>query len=248
MIYRFREVLPNVYRGSAPALKDVPTLVKDYGIRKIISLDKEDGLKIKNVCKNFGVEHIILPMYGKRSDVLKLLSNNLEDLFLKNGPTFIHCSAGKDRTGFVSALLKVKFKNVDPEEAIQEAKDLGFGLFLPKEWKKAIHLYEDTIRNAAKDKNNASIVDNSREYIDDTRSSFLDKGTQQSLAPFAPYVDTTRSYPHDNQYVTETFSREDLPSTKDKKLKKTFQVGTYDNAAGIVGAGPVENYGGFLHD
>jgi len=246
MIYRFRKVLPDVYRGSAPALKDVASLVKKYNIKKIVSLDKEDGERIKKICKSLGINQIIFPMYGKRSDVLRLLSNNLEEMFLKGGPVFIHCSAGKDRTGFVSALLKVKFDDADPEEAIQEAKELGFGAFLPKEWRKAIKLYEDTIKDAKKDSNNADIVSNSREYIDDTRSSFLDKGTQQSFAPYAPYVDSTRKDP-DNQYVTDTIMTEEIV-VKDDKLNKVPRVGTYDNAVGIIGVGPVENYGGFLHD
>ena len=243
MIYRFRKVLKDVYRGSAPALKDVATLVKDYNIKKIVSLDKEDGLRIKNICKNLGINQIILPMYGKKSDVLKLLSKDLKKTFIDNGPVFIHCTAGKDRTGFVSALLKVKFDNMDPEEAINEAKELGFGAFLPKEWQKAIKLYEKAIRSASeKDTNNASIVENSRMYKDDNRATPLDKATQQSLAP---YVDVTRKYPYDNQYVTTTNS--DYIIVEDK-ANKVPRVGMYDNSAGVQGVGPVENYGGFLHD
>lgn len=248
MIYRFRKVLNNVYRGSAPALKDVATLVKDYNIKKIVSLDKEDGLKIKNICKNLGIKQIIFPMYGKRSDVLKLLSKDLKELFIDNGPTFIHCSAGKDRTGFVSALLKVKYNNEDPEEAIKEAKELGFGAFLPKEWQKAIKLYEKAILNAKeKDKNDAidSIVENSRTYIDSNRASPLDKATQQSMAV---YEDTTRKYPYDNQYVTTRNDDYSIVVEDKEKLNRVPAVGTYDNNAGIQGVGPVENYGGFLHD
>jgi hypothetical protein len=132
---------------------------------------------------------------------------------------------------------------MDPEEAINEAKELGFGAFLPKEWQKAIKLYEKAIRSASeKDTNNASIVENSRMYKDDNRASPLDKATQQSLAP---YVDVTRKYPYDNQYVTTTNS--DYIIVEDK-ANKVPRVGMYDNSAGVQGVGPVENYGGFLHD
>lgn len=246
MIYRFKKVLPGVFRGSAPALKDVANLVRDYKIKKIISLDKTQGEKIKKICRSLGIKHIILPLYGKRSDVLKVLSKDLKELFIDNGPVFFHCRAGKDRTGFIAALLKVMYDNEDPEDAIDEAKSLGFGYMLPKEWQKAIKLYETAIRNAkpSNDSNNAdTVLDLSRDHdSNDYRDSVLDQATQHS---FAPYVDTTRKYPYDNQYVTE------LPLNNNvitNNVNSIPYVGTYDNATGIRGVGPTENYGGFLHD
>lgn len=253
MIYRFKEVIPGVFRGSAPALKDVAGLVRNFKIKKIVSLDKKEGEKIKKICKSLGIKHIIFPLYGKRSDVLKVLNKDLKKLFIDDGPVFIHCRAGKDRTGFIAALLRVMYDNEDPEDAIDEAKSLGFGYMLPKQWQKAIKLYEDAIRKAKpiKDKNSAdTVLDLSRDYNhDDYRGSPLNQATQHSLAP---YVDTTRKYPYDNQYVTELRLNDDkqvgLNNIITNNVNSIPYVGTYDNATGIRGVGPTENSGGFLHD
>lgn len=250
MILRFREVLPNVYRGSAPAIKEIPYLIKQYGIRKIVSLDKECGLKINKACKNFGIEQIIIPMNGTNKDLLRILDLDLKNTFIDNGPVFIHCRAGKDRTGFVSALLKVKFNNVNPEDAIQEAKDLGFGLFLNDKWKKTIKKYEKAIRSANQDSNSADILSESRSDKMSPNDSYLD---QAQMGSFAPYMSKTRQYPYDNVYYTDTVEYEtretkDNIDPKKENNNKIPYVGTYNNMTGIRGAGPSENYGGFLHD
>lgn len=249
MIQRFRKVLPDVYRGSAPTVKEIPFLVKDYGIKKIISLDETTGKTIQKACSNFGINHIIIPLKGTSRDLLKILNLDLKETFIDNGPTFIHCRAGKDRTGFVSALLRVKFDNADPEEAIKEAKQLGFGLFLPDNWKKTIKKYESAIRAAGKDNNNADILSNSRDDKMSPRDSYLD---QAQLGSFAPYMSKMKQYPYDVVYPTDTMdyeTRDSVESIKENNnTNKVPLVGTYNNAAGIRGAGPSENYGGFLHD
>lgn len=247
MIHRFRKVLDNVYRGSAPSVKEVPFLLKEYGIKKIISLDEDCGKKIKSICNNLGINQIIIPLKGKSSDLNKILELDFDDVFLNGGPVFIHCRAGKDRTGFVSALLKVKYKNVDPEDAIKEAKELGFGLFLPDDWKRTIKKYESAIRNAAKDSNNADILSNTREYKMSPNDSYLDQAQQGS---FAPYLSKMKQYPYDVVYPIDNVNFEEIVDNKPIKENnnKVPMVGTYNNAAGIRGAGPSENYGGFLHD
>lgn len=251
MVSRFRKVLPDVYRGSAPSIKEIPHLIKEYGIRKIISLDKETGEKISKVCRNFGIEHTIIPLVGKSRDLTKILSLDLKKTFIDNGPVFIHCRAGKDRTGFISALLKVKFDNMDPEEAIKEAKSLGFGLFLSDDWKKITKKYEKAIRAAGKDSNNADILSNTREYKSSPEDTYLD---QAQTGSFAPYMTKTREYPFDMVYPNDSmdFDTRENRGIEIKPIKennnKVPQVGTYNNSSGIRGAGPSENYGGFLHD
>lgn len=250
MIHRLRKVLPDVYRGSAPSIKEIPYLIKEFGIKKIISLDLDTGKKIEKACKNFGIKQILIPLKGKSSDVAKILNLDFEDTFLKDGPVFIHCRAGKDRTGFVSALLKVKFNNEDPEDAIKEAKSLGFGLFLPEDWKKIIKKYENAIRAAAKDSNNADILSNTREYKASPEDTYLD---QAQMGSFAPYMSKTKEYPFDFVYPNDSTDMEtrdnrgmNLPIKEDND--KIPMVGVYNNTSGIRGAGPSENYGGFFND
>jgi hypothetical protein len=194
-----------------------------------------------------------------KPDLIRFLGHDMQELFLEGGPTYVHCAEGKDRTGFAVALVQCKYLGKDPEEAIEEAKSLGFGANVPQ---KPIHLFEKIIRNCKpeKDTNSADIVSNEREYISDNRDSFLDEGRQSS---FAPFQQTTRQLPQDALY---NFVMEPAPGTTrenyhhGKPIKEhdseadeipegVPMVGVYDNDAGGRGFGPVEpNPGGFIYD
>jgi len=256
MIHRLRQVADGLYRGSAPSPKDVLWLKQNLGINKIVSLDEKTGEKIDRACKMLKIKHEKAYVNMDRKSLTNLLKHNLKKLLLDGGPTFFHCEQGKDRTGLAAALFKCKYMGVKPEEAIQEAKSLGFGIGVDP---KIVALYEKLIRGCkpAEDVNNVDIVSNEREYISDNRSSFLDEGHQGS---FAPYLSKTRQYPYDAvyNYINEQSpTRENYQSTwSDKKQEQEADedgdvplVGQYDSNAGGRGFGPVEpNPGGFIND
>lgn len=253
MIRRFREITKGLYRGSAPTPQDVLKLKKDFGIKKIVSLDKDAGDKISRTCKILGIKQDKVYLDGSRPSLINLLHHNLKRLLLDNGPTFLHCHEGKDRTGLVSALFKCKYMGMDPAKSIEEAKSLGFGIGVDP---KIVKLFEKLIMNVKQEKdiNSADIVANERQYIGDNRDSFLDEGHQGS---FAPYLSETRQYPMDKVY-NETNDQsptrenyEDYKTVKENKennLENIPLVGIYNNDAGGRGAGVTENMGGFIYD
>jgi len=263
MIYRLKKITNGLYRGSAPSPDDVAWLKEKLGINKIISLDDQSGKMINRVCKLLHIKHINVPLDETRKSLINFLHHNLKSLLLDDGPTFIHCSQGRDRTGFVSALFECKYMGKTPEQALKEAKALGFGKDIYPNFEHMIELYEKIIKKCkpSSDINNADIVSNEREYIGDPRDSFLDESRQSSFAPFLP---ETREYPFDNVYNDingQSPTRENYQSTwKDKKkeLKNNEEtdeetdevplVGIYNNDAGIHGVGPVENMTGFFYD
>ena len=128
MISKLLKVTDGVYRGSAPSPKDVLWLKENLGINKIVSLDEKTGKRINRTCQLLGIKHIMLPLDGSRANLVRLLKNNLKDLLVKDGPTFFHCLYGKDRTGLLAALFECKYLHKDPEAALQNAKELGFGV------------------------------------------------------------------------------------------------------------------------
>jgi len=196
MIDRFLPVAKGLFRGSAPTRLDVVSLKNKYGINKIVSLDQESGDKIKDTAKKLGIEHIIIPLTFNSVTLLKLLDYDLEDLLIKDGPTFVHCYHGKDRTGLVCALFECKYLGDNPEDAIANAKDIGMGVGLNP---KVTKFYEKIIRSCKsnKDINDADIVSISREPTGDNRDSYLDQAQQGS---FAPYLSKTRQMPMDSVY------------------------------------------------
>jgi hypothetical protein len=254
MIHRLRKVTDQLYRGSAPSPKDVQWLQENLGIKKIVSLDKISGDRINRTTKLLGIKHIMLPieMPHLRHSLLIFLKHDLKKLLLEGGPTYVHCAEGKDRTGLAIALIQCKYLGKDPEEAIEEAKSLGFGLDVEPG---PIHLFEKVIRSCKpiSDTNNADIVSNEREYIGDNRDSYLDEGHQSS---FAPYLDPTKQYPTDTVYRgidEQSPTRENYHAYKsikehDKENDSVPQVGIFNNDAGGRGFGPTENAGGFFYD
>jgi hypothetical protein len=255
VIKRFQEVIPGkLYRGGAPSPQDVKELHDRFGIRKIVSLDQESGERIHRTSKLLGIEHAMVPIDGSRKSLLNFLGHDLWKLLMERGPTFVHCQEGKDRTSLAIALFKCKYMNMDPKDAIKEAKSLGFGVGVEPKY---IQLFEKIIRSCkpSKDLNKADIVSNEREYVSDNRSTFLDEGHQGS---FAPYLSKTRQWPYDPIYLDiqeQSPTRENYE--QDWKEKKTHeleegseipQVGTYNNNAGQFGFGPALNPGGFIYD
>lgn len=252
MIQRFRKITKDLYRGSSPSPKDVLRLKNELGIKKIISLDEDSGERISRTCKLLDINQVKIYLDGSRQTLLELLNNNIKSLLLDGGPTFIHCQAGKDRTGLLSALFKCKYMGVSSEDAIEEAKSLGFGLGIDP---KVIKLYEQVIKACKPevDTNSADIVSNEREYIGDSRDSFLDEGHQGS---FAPYLSKTRQDPMDpvynyiNDQSPTRQNYQDYKSIKEHNQEKDVVplVGVFNNDAGARGFGPTENYGGFFYD
>lgn len=252
MIQRLKKITEGLYRGSAPSPKEVLWLKETLGINKIVSLDKETGDKIERACEMLGIEHVKMYIDANKSSLLHLFSQDLKKLLLEGGPTYIHCHHGKDRTGLLAAVFKVKYMGMKPEKAIEEAKSLGFGIGVNPAW---VKLYEKIIRSCTpeKDSNNADIVSNVRDGQGDSRDSYLDEGHQGS---FAPYLQKTRQDPMDSVYnyindqspTRENYNENKPIKEHDPEHDVIPQVGVFNNDAGGRGFGPTENAGGFFYD
>jgi hypothetical protein len=260
MIERFRKVIDGLFRGSAPTPHDVLLLKQNHDINKIISLDQDAGNKIARTCKMLGIEHVMIPLDATKISLMKLFHHDIKKLLLDNGPTFVHCHFGKDRTGLLIAIFKIKYMGISNEDALKDAQSLGFGLNVSKNWR---DLYKKLIleTKSKKDSNNAdiasgeqkSIVNNERENVGDNKDSYLDQANQGS---FAPYINKTRQYPADSVYNSindQSQTRENYKTNKPIKEHNLEhdvmpQVGVFNNDAGGRGFGPVENAGGFFYD
>lgn len=258
MIKRFMKVNDNLYRGGAPSVDDVVNLQKHFGIKKIISLDEGAGKRINRICQLLHIEHIILPINpDKIEDLISLFDKDLKSLLMDNGPTFVHCIEGKDRTGLIIAMFKCRYMGVPCNVALKEAKKFGFGVGLPP---RTIRYYEKAIQMYCKDKhdhnkanllhidnNSADVVDNSRPG-DDFMGSVLDSA---DISSFAPYLDVSRQYPGSEVYnyksdQSQTRNNFGLDDTVHSNEKHDIAlVGLYDNDAGVHGVGPVEPGGSF---
>jgi hypothetical protein len=249
VIKRLRVVVKNkLYRGGAPRIEDVIFLNKKLGVKKIVSLDAIAGKHIDRACKLLGIEHIMLPIdIGRKGTLLKFLRTNLKTLFLEDGPTFVHCEQGKDRTGLAIAMFRCEDEDWTCAEAIKEAKSLGFGIGVQPT---IVHLYEKLIAKSCgcsndKDDNAAyDISSNQREYPSNYRDYTNDVFEQMSWSDYQDY--RVREFPLANvdidwpeQYDTRITHGLDDSSAVPPNSSAIPQTGTYDTSTnGIMGAGP----------
>lgn len=249
MIRRFRKVSDELYRGSAPAVKDL-RLLKKLGIKKIVSLDEASGMKINRAAKLMGFKHIMLPInIGKRSTLMNFLGHNIPKLFDDGGPTFVHCAEGKDRTGLACAMYRCEAEGWSCGKAIKEARSLGFGLGVDP---KVVKLYNKIVKKSCgckdKDMHDVSyaydIVSNERDMPYGNYT--LGPNEQQSWSPFEDY--RVKEFPYTKQEIDwpeqyqsrEDYGLDDRTEDSSRDYGKGFpQAGGWDTSTnGIMGAGP----------
>jgi hypothetical protein len=242
MIKRFRKVNDELYRGGAPSIKDIIFLKKKLGINKIISLDSKSGKKIDRATSLLKIKHIMLPIeFGDKSSLIKFLKQDINKLY-SDGPVFIHCAQGKDRTGLAIAIYRCEHDSWNCEEALKEAKQLGYGLGVPE---KVLNIYNRIIKNicGCKDTHDTNfaydIVSNEREDDHVGGSS-----TQLSWSPYEDY--RVKEFPYSKQEIDwpeqyesrQDFGLEDSIDKNDSN-KGIPQSGGWDTSTnGIMGSGP----------
>jgi tyrosine-protein phosphatase SIW14 len=150
---RFSQVTKNLYRGGCPSAKDL-LFLRSLGIKKIVSLDDECGHSIEPICEELGLQHIIWGL-GDGNDPKVAALKKIIPTLTHNGPTYIHCFHGKDRTGMAVAMYRV-YSGWPVDKALEEAARFGMGKYLSHQVTRS---YYDAVKKFANeidnDKSNA---------------------------------------------------------------------------------------------
>lgn len=139
-INNFFRIDDNFYRGSQPDNYDTKVL-DSLGIKTIINLRKPGfiggfGLiKQRILAKSLGINYVNIPMSpgipptNEQIAYFFQVINNPENL-----PVYVHCAQGKDRTGIMTALYRIKKYNWTFKQAYTEMKTRGYHSFIfPKQ-------------------------------------------------------------------------------------------------------------------
>jgi protein tyrosine/serine phosphatase len=144
IINNFQIVIPDgVYRSGQPKGKDWDYL-KNIGITTVVKLNKfsPDADEAEEFCMANARNIKVIPIYMQPEDFphnwnpwaspdIKDLMQAIEVIENRgNGKVLVHCSHGKDRTGLVVALYRVRYKNVCKDAAYEEMKRYGANPFL----------------------------------------------------------------------------------------------------------------------
>lgn len=123
----FYQVNKEVYRGAQPSKEGFQNLAK-LGVKTIIDLREADSNATaeKKMVEAAGMHFINVPMRGMTTpsdaDVQKVLSIFNDST---QGPVFVHCRRGADRTGTVVACYRISHDGWDNTKALKEARTDG---------------------------------------------------------------------------------------------------------------------------
>jgi tyrosine-protein phosphatase SIW14 len=124
----FHQVNERVYRGAQPNDQGWASLAK-LGVKTIVDLRRPDEHSTDAEAKavaSAGMRYINIPMQGvvapAEASIAKALAlmNSEAD-----GPVFVHCKRGADRTGAVIAVYRMAHDHWGNNQAVHEAKSLG---------------------------------------------------------------------------------------------------------------------------
>lgn len=116
-------VAPGLWRSSQPTAAQIAGLAKE-GIRTIVNLRGERDCASYYIeaqaCKANGIDLINFPVNSRQPPRREVLQQ-LEELFARiKTPALMHCKAGADRVGVMSALYLLIEKNAPVDEALEQ--------------------------------------------------------------------------------------------------------------------------------
>ena len=125
-IINFGQMDERFYRGGQPEKDDYQSL-KDLGVQTVIDLRNDPTDYEKSAVEALGMKYVNIPMsgwkYPKQEHINKFLQvmNNAE-----TGTVYVHCKAGKHRTGVTGAVYRFTKYGWDYEKAYKEMKNYNF--------------------------------------------------------------------------------------------------------------------------
>jgi uncharacterized protein (TIGR01244 family) len=123
----FHKVSDTLYRGGQPA-KDGVKKLAELGIKTIVNLRGEDenSRAEQKEAEAAGLRYFSISMPGLSRPTDKQIERALEIINNpENGPIFVHCKRGSDRTGTVIAAYRISREGWTDERAISEARKHG---------------------------------------------------------------------------------------------------------------------------
>lgn len=125
-IENFGQMDARYYRGAQPKPDDYQSL-KDLGIDTIIDLRNDPTDYEKGKTESLGMRYYNIPMSGWKTaedETVAAFMKIIDDP--KTGIVFVHCKAGKHRTGLTGAVYRLEKYGWDFDTAYKEMKNYNY--------------------------------------------------------------------------------------------------------------------------
>jgi protein tyrosine phosphatase (PTP) superfamily phosphohydrolase (DUF442 family) len=114
----------HLHRGSWPSVETLSRL-KASGFRTVINLCSERNQDAE--VHAAGLEPINIPVRDNTNPTPSQIATFLTTVNT-SGPVYVHCEAGKGRTGCMVATYRIKVQGWTPQSALAEALKFGLGM------------------------------------------------------------------------------------------------------------------------
>jgi tyrosine-protein phosphatase SIW14 len=135
-IPNFHQVNNLIYRGGQPSGQDWQSLAK-LGVKTVVDLRRESEHSTREEARaveSTGMRYVNVPLEGLSAPPNQAVARVLA--ILNSGESvFVHCRAGRDRTGTMIACYRISHDRWENRKALQEAKSFG------------IHWFEGAMKN-----------------------------------------------------------------------------------------------------
>lgn len=125
-IRNFGQMDERYYRGAQPEPDDYQAL-KDLGVTTVVDLRNDPTDYEKQIVEDLGMRYVNLQMSG-----WKYAKDTQVDEFLKlmndpaTGVVYVHCKAGRHRTGLTGAVYRLEKYGWDYDKAYKEMKNYDY--------------------------------------------------------------------------------------------------------------------------
>ena len=124
----FHKVNDGLYRGGQPSRQGFESLRK-LGVKTVVDLRIPEGQSNweKRLVESLGMRYVHIPLHGGDTPTQKDIDRTFA-ILLDNaqGPVFVHCREGKDRTGMIVACYRISHDGWTNARALAEAKSYAF--------------------------------------------------------------------------------------------------------------------------
>lgn len=111
-----------IYRGAQPTHQHLQTFY-EMGIRNIVNLRRESPIgnyQESNSCTTLSINYHGFPHFGVLGMSIHTINQIIDAIHNMDGPVYVHCKHGRDRTSVIIASYLVKYCGKDPQLAWEE--------------------------------------------------------------------------------------------------------------------------------